>query len=354
MSTVTLPRPARPVALAPAPARVAVDPDRLKDPSIETLRGLAVLLMVLGHVIGNTADRGLRVEDDSAYRWIYYSFQDVRMPLFTVISGFVYAMRPVRFSSARRFLRGKARRLLLPLVTVATLQFALQHAAAGTNRVEQWTDLWKVYVYGFDQFWFLQALFPIFLTVVVLDGFGLMATELAWLACLAVAGLASHYLPKSDLFSLWGYLYLLPYFLLGCGLHRFPDFLSRRPVLASVGLLLVGGLAVQQAEWFGDYGVDLGQTGWLALCVGLTGTALLFRFRQPIPLLAMLGTYSFSIYLFHVFGTAGSRLALSSLGLESRPALIIVGLAAGVCLPILAELVLKRNQFLRTAFLGLK
>lgn len=308
--------------------------------------------MVLGHVIGNTADRGLRVEDDSAYRWAYYSFQDVRMPLFTVISGFVYAMRPVRLSSVGRFLRGKARRLLLPLVTVATLQFALQHVAQGTNRVDQWTDFWKIYVYGFDQFWFLQALFSIFMTIVILDGLDLMATELAWFACLAAAGLASHFLPKSDLFSFWGYLYLLPYFLLGCGLWRFPEFLARRAVLPTLGVLLVGGLVVQQAEWFGDWGIDLDQTGWLALCVGLTGTTLLFRFRRPVLGLAALGAYSFPIYLYHVFGTAGSRLILAKVGVESRPALLIAGLAAGLALPTALELLLGRTGPLATA-LGL-
>ena len=63
-----------------------------------------------------------------------------------------------------------------------------------TNR---WTDIWKVYVYGYDQFWFLQALFPVFLTVVVLDGLEMMATELTWLACVAAAGLASRFLPKT-------------------------------------------------------------------------------------------------------------------------------------------------------------
>lgn len=328
--------------------------DRLKDPSVETLRGLAVLLMVLGHVIGDSAGRGLRVEDDSHLRWLYYTFQDVRMPLFTVISGFVYAMRPVRFGAASRFLRGKARRLLLPLVTVGTLQFALQHVAAWTNHVEAWVDVWKVYVYGYDQFWFLQALLPVFLTVVILDGFEVMATEVAWLGCVALAALASRVLPKSDFFSLWGYLYLLPYFLLGCGLNRFPGFLSRRPAVAALGLLLAAGLAVQQAKWFTDLGVDLDPTGWLALAVGLTGTSLLFRFRRSVPCLATLGAYSFSIYLFHVFGTAGSRMLLSRVGIESRPGLLVAGLAAGLALPIAAELTLRRNRVLRTALLGLK
>lgn len=327
--------------------------DRLKDPSVETLRGLAVLLMVVGHVIGNSADRGLRVEDDSAYRWAYYSLQDVRMPLFTVISGFVYALRPVRFATAGRFLRGKARRLLLPLLTVATLQFVFHHVA-GANHVDRWSDIWKVFVYGFDQFWFLQALFPVFLTVVLLDGFDLMATELSWLACVAAAGVAGRFLPKPDLFSLWGSLYLLPYFLLGCGLQRFPAFLTRRPVLIVLAALLAAGLAIQQAEWFGDLGIDLDQTGWLALCIGLAGTALLFRVRQPVPCLATLGAYSFSIYLFHVFGTAGSRVVLSRLGVHHRPALMLAGLAAGVFLPIAAEQALRQSRVLRTAFLGEK
>lgn len=353
MSTIALPVEARRYVAADATARVFAA-DAAKDPSVETLRGLAVLLMVLGHVIGNSADRGLRVEDDSLYRWVYYTFQDVRMPLFTVISGFVYAMRPVRLPSAGRFLRGKARRLLLPLLTVATLQFALQHAASGVNHVDRWTDVWKVYVYGYDQFWFLQALLPVFLTVVVLDGFELMATELTWLACVALAGIASRFAPKPDLFSLWGYLYLLPYFLLGCGLNRFPNLLARRGVVVGIAFALAAGLAVQQAEWFGDYGVDLDITGWLALCVGLSGTALLFRFRRSVPGLAALGAYSFSIYLFHVFGTAGSRMALSRLGLESRPALLVAGLAAGLGLPVLIELAIKRHRVLRTAFLGLK
>lgn len=353
MSTIALPSGLRRTS-APADAPLALAADAAKDPSVETLRGLAVLLMVLGHVIGNAADRGLRVEDDSLYRWVYYTFQDVRMPLFTVISGFVYAMRPVRLPSAGRFLRGKARRLLLPLLTVATLQFALQHAAAGVNHVDRWADVWKVYVYGYDQFWFLQALLPVFLTVVVLDGFELMAIELTWLACVALAGLASRYAPKPDLFSLWGYLYLLPYFLLGCGLHRFPGLLARRGVVLAIVSFLAAGLAAQQAEWFGDYAVDLDITGWPALCVGLAGTALLFRFRRSVPWLATLGAYSFSIYLFHVFGTAGSRMALSRLGLESRPALLAAGLAAGIGLPVMIELALKRHRMLRTAFLGLR
>ena len=91
-----------------------------KDQSIETLRGLAIILMVAGHVIGNTSAHGMRVEDDSVFRHIYFSLKFLRMPLFTVISGYVYALRPLNTTMIGRFIKGKARRILVPMVAVGT------------------------------------------------------------------------------------------------------------------------------------------------------------------------------------------------------------------------------------------
>ncbi|WPU97154.1 acyltransferase family protein [Mucilaginibacter sabulilitoris] len=95
---------------------------------METLRGLAIILMVLGHVIGGTSRDGLQVADDSIWRFSYYALQYIRMPLFTVISGFVYAYKPVsRFTTNSKFIAGKINRLLIPLVVVATLFYLLQY-----------------------------------------------------------------------------------------------------------------------------------------------------------------------------------------------------------------------------------
>lgn len=37
----------------------------------------------------------MQVADRSAWRLFYLALKDIRMPLFTGISGFVYAMRPI-------------------------------------------------------------------------------------------------------------------------------------------------------------------------------------------------------------------------------------------------------------------
>ena len=63
-----------------------------KDLRIETMRGLALFLMVAGHVIGSSSDLGMKVPDDSVLRYLYESLVYIRMPLFTAISGYVYAL----------------------------------------------------------------------------------------------------------------------------------------------------------------------------------------------------------------------------------------------------------------------
>src|SRR6185295_5386420 len=76
---------------APAPA---------ESQRLQTLRGVACLLLVAFHAIGNHPTSGLHVADDSSFRFFANLFQYVRMPLFTFLSGFVYAYRPVLPGSA--------------------------------------------------------------------------------------------------------------------------------------------------------------------------------------------------------------------------------------------------------------
>src|SRR5215218_2846640 len=191
--------------------------------------------MVAGHVIGSTGQRGLRVEDDSLWRLFYVGLEDLRMPLFTAISGFVYALRPVRaMSGYPALVRGKGRRLLPPLLTVGLLVFGMQLVIPGVNQRPEPTDIWRMVVYEFAHLWFLQAIFLIFLVVGLLDATGRLDRMGQWGVALAVA-CTVHVLvlipDRANLFSANGALRLLPFFLLGVGLHRFGQVLDRRSCL---------------------------------------------------------------------------------------------------------------------------
>lgn len=95
------------VSELPCHSSIASMRDRLvsrKDWSIEVLRGVAILLVVAYHVISG---QSFAVPDGrySIFHHLSSLFDCVRMPLFTVITGYVFALRPVRGSLAA-FYRG--------------------------------------------------------------------------------------------------------------------------------------------------------------------------------------------------------------------------------------------------------
>ena len=98
-----------------------------KNLSIETLRGIAILLVVIGHVIGSAPDGGMKIDFPHPLRYFYVWIDYIQMPLFTAIAGWVYALKPfsVKIGFAE-FVRKKALRLLVPMAVVGTLYFLVQ------------------------------------------------------------------------------------------------------------------------------------------------------------------------------------------------------------------------------------
>ena len=328
-----------------------------KEESIETLRGIAIILMVAGHVIGNTGERGLRVADDSVWRYIYHSFEYLRMPLFTAISGYVYALRPLKKEMVTKFIRGKARRILLPLLSVSTIQYIGNSIIPGVNNPQELDMIWRIYLFPWAQFWFLQALFLVFLVVTLLEYFNVLERLRIW-TIVFIAALSLLTLVKYDyiltFFSAHRAVYLLPFFLLGIGIRRFTKQLTNKRLMFVILLLFVFGFTVQQLNWFNIVSISFGRISLVGVIVGVTGIWLLFYIRRPIKPLAWLGFFAYSIYLFHVFGTAGSRIIATKLGLAVDYQLFILGLIVGLGFPIIVEYILLGKKWLRRIFLGLR
>ncbi|MEM1061141.1 MAG: acyltransferase [Planctomycetota bacterium] len=340
-------------------------PRRPRDLSIDTLRGLAVLLMVTAHTIGDAPTRGLRVTPGSVYDYIYELTFYLRLPLFTVISGYVYAMRPVRPGRAWPFWRGKARRLLWPYLTVASLYFVIQKIVPGANEARPWSAMWEIYVFGYDHFWYLQALFVIFLLLPVLDGTRLLYKFETWAAAVLAAtlltlltvgpeGTRTALSDVLDYFSLWGTLRLLPFFIVGIGVNRFGDRLRTRWLVAVAAVIGVVGFIAQQHLFLTDPTATPDAAGLLGLSYGLATTGLLMTFRRAWKPLAVIGHYSFAIYLLHVFGTAGCRVIATRLGIDDTATLLVLCVACGVAGPIVAQLVVSPYKWLRLPLLGIK
>jgi glucans biosynthesis protein C len=308
--------------------------------------------MVSGHVIGHEAGSGLQVADGSAFRHFYFSFEFLRMPLFTVISGFVYAMRPITRPTFFQFLRGKTRRLIIPLITVGSAQFLLKAIIPDINNPVYIKEIWKIYILPFEHFWFLQALVLVFFTITIMELFRLMNSFKGWIICFTGAFLIYFFVSDFNLrfFSFGNYLYLLPHFILGIGLLRFKDLIYAQMTFFLISFLT--GTLIIQLFWFDIITTQNEVSKLLILGAGFAGNILLFRFRIPIRWLSLIGSYAFGIYLFHVFGTAGCRIILQNMGVESDIIIFFCSLLAGLFVPVLLEKLINKYTTLQVFFFG--
>jgi peptidoglycan/LPS O-acetylase OafA/YrhL len=241
------------------------------------------------------------------------------------------------------------------MITVGTAFFSLRLFVPGTNSPSAWTEIWKIYVFPYAHFWYLQALMLVFFTLVALEYVGLTKRVIGWCICwLGSMALLFFFPVFVGLFSFQRYLYLLPFFLFGVGIRRFPQLANNRWALWAALVVLLAGVFYQQMCWYGMLSDDPGPTSPVGLTVGMAATLLLFRVRPTWQPLVVLGGYAYGIYLLHVFGTAGSRIVLSRLGMNGSAVVFLLGLLLGILIPMGVELATKRIAWARLLIFGQK
>ncbi|WP_394143338.1 acyltransferase family protein [Vibrio atypicus] len=314
---------------------------------IDTLRGIACILLVSYHVIGSNESNGLN-QSEGFYRSLNDFLVYIRMPLFTFLSGYVYANRPYK-ADIQRYIRGKVRRLLLPMFFVGTIFAILQSLiSSSNNQVENWH---LIHIIPVAHFWFIEAIFVIFLFMIFLEHFNLLSTRFRFFIVFLFS--AVFYILNVSInveyFALSGAIYLLPYFLFGLFVNRF-DLVGRvnntqSLMLVIITVLILFGIAT-------DHIIILTKHSYIPLLVGCLSCFVLISLKLKSEVLARIGVFSYGIYLYHVFFTAGSRIVFTNLGVTNVTLLFIVSLFIGVLGPILVDIVLSKNSYLRKNFLG--
>jgi peptidoglycan/LPS O-acetylase OafA/YrhL len=324
--------------------------------NIDELRGFACLLLVSLHVIGHSPEVGMRLEEGSLLRYTADSWLFVRMPLFTFISGLVYALRPVRREHLPDFYSKKLRRLGIPLLIVAPIFFVLQAITPGTTATPDWYEFLTIPVLPYQHFWYLQALLLIFLAVGFLDAIGWLFRPAVFAGLSAAAVVisltfADSLEPEIDLFSISQAAYLLPYFLLGVAFTRFHDTLASAPVRLAAVVVLIAGTLIHQAALWDLISVNIERTSVLGLLCGTTASLVLIRIMPKAALFQTIGKHSYAIFLHHMFFQAACRIVLVRLGAEDWQTFVLA--VAGGCIgPMVLQRLASVKPWTRTALLG--
>jgi len=314
---------------------------------IQSLRGLACVLLVLYHVVGSDQSQGLQVAD-GLVRWFNDGLAYLRMPLFTVLSGLVYGLRPfVQGGDSRAFLFGKVRRLLAPMLVVGTIFAILQAITPGTHGATQ--DWRLLHIEPVAHFWFLESLFWVFMLIWLLERQAYLSRPRDYGLVLSAAVVLYLNVRGPRTFSIEGAIYLFPYFLAGLAVTRFGVWRQlSKPLLLSI-LFLLALLAVIS---MGIPQPNLDRRTLWVLLAGLSLCGLCLGIRLDWPWLVRIGISSYAIYLFHVFFTATSRIALQKIGIEAFPLQLVAGLLFGLLGPMGLERFVSQFRWPALLLLG--
>lgn len=328
-------------------------------PLIDAAKGLAILLVVVGHYFPK----------DSPEYWVLvhdvvYTFH---MPVFFMLSGYLFfaTMNRDADASLLRIAGAKLQRLGIPFLTIAALFFAIKFAAQFFVTLDHPVNLARfvqVFVSPVHSYmpllWFMYSLFFMYLVVLAATRVaGRQPGALLLLLCSAVYVAAPQ---APEYFMLGSTLRNLPFFLLGfvwAAHHDIAAFCTahRKYAACAAALFVVFFMAFREVE-----NAHLAQVG--ALLLGFSGIAsvcLLSAYvteHDSFGLVERMGYYSMSIYLFHTLFESAIRVSFYQL-LRIDRAYFLAGavpaIAAGVVLPSLLEGVLiRRNRMLRKAILG--
>jgi fucose 4-O-acetylase-like acetyltransferase len=320
---------------------------------IDTLRAIACLALVSYHVVGNAPRNGMELAADHWLAVFNSTFIDMRMPLFSFLSGCVFLSLERLTRSPGQLLLSKTRRLLLPMLTVGLL-FWLANTVMGRPQ----PALLSIAVLPYAHFWFLQATFLIMASFLFLYAV-LPVRSVNLAAGLMVLGALAWVLgprPSVNTFSVIQAAYLMPFFMLGyiaahgTLLDRLRSLITPALALAALVPLIALGYLLAAGHIHLVGGADRRA---LTLVIGAMFCLCVLLLSPQHPLLARLGGYSYTIYLFHVFFTAGSFEALQALA-PGLPSAFVwgAGLSVGLVGPVCLHLALARTPLLSTLFLG--
>jgi glucan biosynthesis protein C len=315
-------------------------------PNIDTVRGLACLLVVALHMVGVSDSNGLHLPDSSAWHYANISIEFLRIPLFTALSGYLYGGRRVTRTEFHSFWTKKFRRLAVPLLFGTAVYWSLRRYAHGEQ-----TPFVVALFFEFGHLWYLQALLLLFTGISIADAFFHPTFAGLVLSGLTAIMISQTGLPIPTFLGLAGALYLAPYFLFGVILRGRPDWLSN-PQAGVLALGIVAIVLTSQQLSLQELINPVTILQLPAAVAGMAGVVFLLQRMPQIAWLGGIGRYSYTIYLWHVAAGAGFRDVLMKLGVTSIPVLFLLCLAVAVASPIALFHIARRIPLLSVAVTG--
>jgi len=311
---------------------------------IDAVKGVAICLMVFGHVLGGALGRGWLAD---GFRLLYDFIYTFHMPSFFIISGWL-ARASLDRGGPARYLRGRLGRLAYPYVlwgaiAVALLPFIAPFTSVGNYSFDAAAEL-RALLLG-QKFWFLWALFVVSVLYLLLSPVPRMLA----IPCVLLAYLFVAFGVRPTEFdgSLRIVTLYLIYFWAGTLLPSLdsgatPRMLAGDDVIYRI-FFGIGALALCYAT----VAIGRHQNPLLVPALGLVGSAGLIALVSALPaapaaIAATAGVASLEIFLLHPYFQGATREGLLRMGIASVPFLVLAQVTAGIIGPLIVARLVQR------------
>jgi len=302
-----------------------------------------IMLVVYGHM-ARGLDKANIALPEAFYRLadsIIYSFH---MPLFFFLSGLFFYASFNKYGS-KQFVLNKVDTIVYPYLLWSLLQGTLEatlssYTSANISFAQVFSLLWSPRA----QFWFLYALFAIFvLATIIFSTLNkrwislvlLLSIVLYWLTADIDSAHLARFIPENFVYFMFGVWFSSRY-------NNMLAYSPRRWLLSATAFVIAQYLF--HVSWQLNY-EDRGVWALLVAVLSINFIINLAHFlsRLHMPIMVFIGNASMVIYLLHIMAGSGTRIVLKSvLHIQSTSIHLIMGCLFGLLLPLLAMIVANK------------
>lgn len=318
-----------------------------KDLRFEFSKSIGIILVVYGHAARGVHAAGIKM-DEHLYQLVDNIIYSFHMPLFFTLSGLFF------FESFEKrqkigLIVNKVDTLIYPYIVWSLLQGGIELVLSKfTNGNVTPIEIFSLFWEPRAQFWFLYILFLIF----VLAVFIYRKNSAPSLSGICTAALIAQFLTifVPDIFPIRYIGHYFVYFAFGVVLKKFVSLFSQYPVASTITSGAVA-LCLQycfHAVFHAKNNFVQPFNAIFSILFVIAVSEWLSRIKQ-LRGLALLGTFSFHIYLMHILLGSGVRIVLNKFLDISNPTIhIVAGSLVGLLLPVffVSKLGFATNMYL--------
>lgn len=312
--------------------------NRKRDVWVDRVKTIACILVVLGHFFQSMVTAGL-MGDTALYHWFNRSIYYFHVPLFFICSGFLYQKysRVDSLTAWKYHVAKKAIAFGIPYFVFSLATWILKNVFSGSVNSQTEGLFRSLFVNPISPYWYLYALFFLFLLIPTFRGARDAATAMVAALVLKIANIFIGTIP---VYAVDTVMQNALWFVLGMNVAVFGwdwKVPVGRSAAAGAGLLIV----FLAASVFLTV-----ESGMVSLGMGLLGCAMvmvpMIGCTKERILLDDFSKFTMPVFLMHTIFAAGLRSVLFQVGIENRWVHIFAGLAIGFMGPIVAIEIMKR------------